>query len=432
MALQYYGSKLSENRIKTPNGGLICKNTPIARTGWQDYLGSEIGVDNPGIVKVWRDPKEVFSDATIASFEGRPITDQHPTQMIDPNNFTAYTRGHIQNVRRGTRSESDFLIADLLFEDACLISKVESGQKEISCGYNCDYIPMGDGQFAQVNIIGNHAASVPSGRAGQEIAVKDAKPEIKEVKKEKRMVKDIVKHIFGLGFKKYAEDAEPEEVAKAMEAVEKGKEQATERNKDSKCGKDEESEKERIAAENKKDMEDKAAKDAEAEGGNKEILELLKSIAGRLDKLESAEKAEVKDSPEKQLDSFLEELTGEKEKKDDDKEKDSKDAGVIEPVETLTGKELPVNPIPGADAAAIVAAVRAMKPVIAAMKDPATKKAATDALIAGFKPQSTQDNGSYAAMLKGKHTADAGTVDDTDFGKTMKEKYHRKGTPGGK
>ena len=38
----YYGDKISTNIAKTPEGFLICKNVPIARTGYQTYLESEL------------------------------------------------------------------------------------------------------------------------------------------------------------------------------------------------------------------------------------------------------------------------------------------------------------------------------------------------------------------------------------------------------
>ncbi|MBQ8080578.1 MAG: DUF2213 domain-containing protein, partial [Clostridia bacterium] len=69
----FYGSRISEHMTMTPEGYLICFDVPIARTGMQQYLRSELGItdDDPnGIVEVIRTEDEVFSDACIASFEG--------------------------------------------------------------------------------------------------------------------------------------------------------------------------------------------------------------------------------------------------------------------------------------------------------------------------------------------------------------------------
>ena len=38
----FYGSKISGHMIRTPEGYLVCKEVPIARTGTQEYLGREL------------------------------------------------------------------------------------------------------------------------------------------------------------------------------------------------------------------------------------------------------------------------------------------------------------------------------------------------------------------------------------------------------
>src|SRR5271168_2912427 len=90
---RYYGEMLSDNIAETPDGFLICRNTVIGRSGFQSYHVSEIedpekllqdfsGSDE---IKLWRDPAEVFSKATLASFEGKPFTVTHPDKLLDPD-----------------------------------------------------------------------------------------------------------------------------------------------------------------------------------------------------------------------------------------------------------------------------------------------------------------------------------------------------------
>ena len=43
--IAYYGSKLSPHMTETPEGFLICHDVKIARTGTQNYLAREIGLD---------------------------------------------------------------------------------------------------------------------------------------------------------------------------------------------------------------------------------------------------------------------------------------------------------------------------------------------------------------------------------------------------
>ena len=178
MAKAYYGSKISDNRTKTPEGFLICHNVPIARTGWQKYYGQEIGLTDDLAekeIQVYRSEEEVFHPATLASFEGKTITDEHPNDWVKPENMIMLDKGHVQNVRRGQGDESDLLIADLFITDPNVITIVEQGlKKEVSCGYDCVYEQVEDTKFQQKQIRGNHVAVVNNGRAGSRVAIKDS------------------------------------------------------------------------------------------------------------------------------------------------------------------------------------------------------------------------------------------------------------------
>lgn len=104
--IQYYGYTISPNQIETGEGFLICRNVPISRTGDQEYMGWEIGIPGGGggqIVTVHRPPEEVFSTAALASFEGKPVTNDHPPVLIGPDDVKTYEMGHAQNVRPGRR-----------------------------------------------------------------------------------------------------------------------------------------------------------------------------------------------------------------------------------------------------------------------------------------------------------------------------------------
>lgn len=172
MAIAYYGTDLSPNQTETVEGYLICRNVPIARTGRQEYLARELMLDGDPerVVVVDRLPEDVFETAALASFEGKPVTDGHPPENVGPENFAAYARGHIQNVRRS----GDYIVADLYINDAGLASEVRNGVKrEVSCGYLCNYEPAGTG-YKQSHIRGNHVAVVPRGRAGHDVAIQDA------------------------------------------------------------------------------------------------------------------------------------------------------------------------------------------------------------------------------------------------------------------
>ena len=79
----------------------------------------------------------------------------------------------MQNVRRGSGESEDYIIADLHIHDADLIKQIKAGKREVSCGYNAEYVEE-DGVNYQKNIVGNHVAIVTEGRAGHKAAIMDS------------------------------------------------------------------------------------------------------------------------------------------------------------------------------------------------------------------------------------------------------------------
>lgn len=118
--IAYYGSKISEHMTKTPEGFLICHDVPIARTGQQEYLAGELGLDGDPDrpVQVQRCPEDVFDPAAVASFEGKDVTQNHPPESLTPENHALYAKGHAENVHR----EGDYLVADLHLKDPGLMN----------------------------------------------------------------------------------------------------------------------------------------------------------------------------------------------------------------------------------------------------------------------------------------------------------------------
>ena len=176
--MHYYGTRLSENiSRREPEGYLLCLNVPVARTGTQEYLPEELGLSPgpPGLISVLRPEAEVFSPATIASFEGMPVTNDHPPDGVDVSNIRALQKGHAHNVRRGSGEESDLLLADLIITDPVLIDLILDGKREISCGYTYELCEE-NGTYIQRKIRGNHVAVVDAGRAGSRVSIKDHEP----------------------------------------------------------------------------------------------------------------------------------------------------------------------------------------------------------------------------------------------------------------
>lgn len=183
--IEYYTTEeLGPQRERTPEGFLICYDVPVARTGEMTYGPGETPVPTgrDGRVKIHRREGEVFAAKSMRSLNGKPVTDDHPPVDVDPKNWRFYTRGMVVNPRRGEGEHKSFLVADLIILDHDLIEDIESGKREVSCGYNPDYLQMLDdrgepvaGEGEQVNIIYNHLALVDRGRCGARCSIGDRK-----------------------------------------------------------------------------------------------------------------------------------------------------------------------------------------------------------------------------------------------------------------
>lgn len=209
----YVAGKISENIAETPEGYLVCIGVPIARTGDMEYGPNEtpLEADEDGRLIITRDEDEVFRPETMASFEGKALTISHPNDFVGPDNWKDLAKGILQNIRRGKNDQKDDLIADLLITDKMAIGLVKNGLREVSCGYEADYVQSEKGKGKQKNIIGNHLALVDQGRAGHGYAINDHKGDIK------MNLKDRIKAIFAKAqdeAMKMAEDADKEDVKK--------------------------------------------------------------------------------------------------------------------------------------------------------------------------------------------------------------------------
>jgi len=155
----------------------------ISRIGTQEYQAVEMGITDkpPGtIITVYRPEEEVFSDKSLSSFATKPITDNHPPELVNSKNAKQFSVGHV-----GPEVMRDGMFAKTILHitDADAISKIESGKVELSNGYTADIewssgvTPNGINYDAiQRNIKGNHVAIVEKGRAGHECRLADNLP----------------------------------------------------------------------------------------------------------------------------------------------------------------------------------------------------------------------------------------------------------------
>ena len=161
--------KLSPHKYKTPEGYLICQDAILARTGKQTYRKNELfaDADDDGTeIEVDRPYDEVFSPETLASFENKPVTVEHPDEDVNSENYKSYSVGFARDIRQAkTDDGEDVIIGNLVIQDADTIEEILNGEHcELSCGYDCDIV--GDGDYKQTHIRGNHIALCEKGRAG--------------------------------------------------------------------------------------------------------------------------------------------------------------------------------------------------------------------------------------------------------------------------
>ena len=200
--MYYITEQLSEHIGETPEGFLLCRDVPLTRTGVFEYTASEVPVEASldGMVKIQRDDDEVFAQNTIASFEGKPVTINHPEGMVTPENWSELAHGVVQNVRRGDGEQADLLLGDILITTEKGIELVKSGLREVSCGYDAQYEQIEKGKGKQREIIGNHVALVTKGRAGSRCTIQDSgdKENAITTKEDiyKMKAKDLFKRIF--------------------------------------------------------------------------------------------------------------------------------------------------------------------------------------------------------------------------------------------
>lgn len=231
----YVKTRLSENISETPEGFLLCLNVPLSHTGKLHYpAGQHPFTEINEEIIVTRDAEELFSIKTMASFEGKDLTIQHPTDFVTPENYSELTHGVLFNVRKSNEKievegeQVEVLQGDILVKSKRAITDVKNGMRELSLGYHASWEVDENSKIGKhKNIIGNHVALVEEGRAGVDCAIKDSKKENDEMSKLKEL-NDFIKKKFGKTAdemmkeekKKKEEEAEDEEESSEQQAKE--------------------------------------------------------------------------------------------------------------------------------------------------------------------------------------------------------------------
>lgn len=139
----------------------------LTRTGVFNYRNAD-GTTS----KQLRHPDDVFKPESILTLQGVPFTNEHPKGLVDPKSLKKDLVGWV-----GDTIEIDtiYLKGFVTVADATAIDDVESGKKEVSCGYLADVVDekgFYNGEeynCRQTNIVYNHVSLVKKGRAGSNV-----------------------------------------------------------------------------------------------------------------------------------------------------------------------------------------------------------------------------------------------------------------------
>lgn len=168
---------LSDSARLTPEGYLEAA-ARTARTGIQQYLGSELGRPDLGVVNVYRDESEVFNKGSLGTFSKIPVTNDHPNTDVTADNWRDLAVGVTgDDVLR----DGEYLKIGIKITDANAVKLVHDGKRELSVGYSAEIVwqdgvaPDGtEYQAIQRNIRANHVAIVDKGRAGAKARIGDS------------------------------------------------------------------------------------------------------------------------------------------------------------------------------------------------------------------------------------------------------------------
>lgn len=157
------------NRITqdAQTGFVHITNVPIACVGVFPYMKADNSVEMEAKL-----PTELLSEGTVSSANSKPITDNHPDELVTQVNARNYMKGFTAT---NAHVENDKLKVDMTITDKSLIDEINKGKQELSIGFETEVVPK-KGEYkgvaydsVQRNIRINHVAVVEQGRAGHSV-----------------------------------------------------------------------------------------------------------------------------------------------------------------------------------------------------------------------------------------------------------------------
>jgi len=123
-----------------------------------------------------RSEAEVFKADSLKTMRSIPVTNRHPSELVDSKNVKKYMVGATSD---SVSRRDEFIETFVTLMDENTIDEVDKrGLRQVSCGYRCDVVHE-PGEFngerydaVQKNIRYNHLALVSKGRAGEQVKLR--------------------------------------------------------------------------------------------------------------------------------------------------------------------------------------------------------------------------------------------------------------------
>ena len=152
-------------KITKTDDGYLQGTAIVARSGILEYI------EGGKVIREYVAPEELAKADSIATLKMKPVTNGHPSaRLVTPQNVKQFQVGFTgENVH----SDGDVLSSTITVNDNAAISEVNSGKRELSCGYRCDIVNESGTTTSgerydrmQTNRRYNHVAICDLGRAG--------------------------------------------------------------------------------------------------------------------------------------------------------------------------------------------------------------------------------------------------------------------------
>lgn len=118
--------------VRYTKDGYMIASPRIARAGIQQYSGLEMGRDDMKVVRVYRPEGEVFHVDSLQSGAYKPVTLDHPPEMVNAQNWRKYAVGQLGG---DIARDGDAIRVPMMISDQEAIDAIIRGKAELSAGY---------------------------------------------------------------------------------------------------------------------------------------------------------------------------------------------------------------------------------------------------------------------------------------------------------